>query len=170
MADKRWLADPARVPAHDVALREVEDADLDALFEQQRDPRSRWMAAFTAPDRDRAAFGDFMARLRASPDVIQRVITRDGALVGSIGSWVADGDREITYWVDRAVWGQGIASRALALFLDEVTTRPLHARAASDNVGSLRVLRKAGFRVVGTDTGYAHERGAEIEETVLRLD
>jgi RimJ/RimL family protein N-acetyltransferase len=86
----------------DVALRPIDEADLDALFDQMRDPESVRMAAFTAenPD-DRAAFDD----------------------------------TEITYWIDRSVWGQGIASQALALLLDLVPVRPLYARAASDNVG-----------------------------------
>jgi hypothetical protein len=30
-----------------IALRPVEDADLDALFDQGRDPKAVWMAAFT---------------------------------------------------------------------------------------------------------------------------
>lgn len=42
-------------------------------------------------------------------------------------------------------------------------------RAASDNAASPRVLVKAGFTVVGTETSYAPARQAEIEETVLRL-
>ena len=46
----------------------------------------------------------------------------------------------------------------------------MRARAASDNVGSLRVLEKAGFRRVGVDRGFAAGRGEEIEETILRLD
>ena len=155
----------------EVALRPVEDGDLDALFEQARDPAAGWLAAFTPVDQDvRAAFDARMARQRAAPDIVQRAITRDGTLVGSIASFVVDGHTEITYWVDRAVWGQGIASRALALLLDEVRVRPLHARAASDNAGSLRVLRKAGFQVVGTEVAWANARGAEIEETLLRLD
>jgi hypothetical protein len=40
-----------------VALRPVDDSDLDVLFEQVRDPESVRMAAFTAADPDdRAAF------------------------------------------------------------------------------------------------------------------
>jgi hypothetical protein len=40
-----------------VALRPVEDSDLDALFDQMRDPESVRMAAFTAEDPgDRRAF------------------------------------------------------------------------------------------------------------------
>lgn len=47
--------------------------------------------------------------------------------------------------------------------------RPLYARVASDNLGSLRVLQKAGFSIVGTEIAYAPARGAEIEETLMRL-
>ena len=48
--------------------------------------------------------------------------------------------------------------------------RPLHARAASDNAASLRVLAKAGFVPVGREVSFAPARGAEIEETILRKD
>jgi len=154
-----------------VALRDIEDADLDALYEQQRDPTSVWMAAFTAEDPDdRAAFDAHMARVLGSTNVVNRAITLDGRLVGSIARFVADGDLEITYWVDRSVWGRGIATRALDLLLETATERPLRARAASDNVASLRVLEKAGFRVVGTEVSYANARHAAIEETILQLD
>ncbi|MFD0202510.1 MULTISPECIES: GNAT family N-acetyltransferase [Saccharothrix] len=155
----------------EVALRPVEDADLDALFEQMRDPESVRMAAFTAKDPDdRAAFDAHMAKIRAAPDITLRAVTLDGRLVGTISSFVVEGDTEITYWLDRSVWGQGVASRALALFLDAVAVRPLHARAAGDNLGSLAVLRKAGFTVTGTEVSYANARNAGIEETILRLD
>jgi RimJ/RimL family protein N-acetyltransferase len=160
-----------RAPVVDVALRSIEDGDLDALFDQMRDPESVRMAAFTAKDPDdRAAFDAHMAKLRAAPDITLRAVTCDGRFVGSISSFVMDGDTEITYWIDRSVWGRGIAGRALALLLDTVPVRPLHARAASDNVGSLKVLQKAGFTITGTEVSYATARNAEIEETILRLD
>jgi RimJ/RimL family protein N-acetyltransferase len=154
-----------------VALRPLEDSDLDTLFDQMRDRESVQMAAFTAKDPDdRQAFDAHMARVRTSPDGTLRGVTRDGRLVGSIASFVIDGDTEITYWIDRSVWGQGIASRALAAFLDMVPVRPLQARAASDNIGSLKVLHEAGFRIIGTEISYANARRTEIEETLLRLD
>ncbi|MFI6307751.1 GNAT family N-acetyltransferase [Amycolatopsis thailandensis] len=154
----------------EVALRFVEDSDLDALFEQMRDPESVRMAAFIARDpNDREAFDAHVAKLRSSPDIILRAVTGGGRFLGTVGSFVVDGDAEVTYWIDRSAWGRGVASRALALLLDLVEVRPLFARAASDNLGSLRVLEKAGFAVVGTDTGYASARDAEIEETILRL-
>jgi len=151
-------------------LRPVEASDLDAIFEQMRDPESVRMAAFTAKDpNDRGAFDAHMAKIMSSPDTWVRAITRDSRLVGTIGSWVADGVTEITYWIDRAHWGQGIATQALGLLLAEITVRPIRARAASDNAGSLRVLEKAGFRRIGKDMGFARGRDAEIEETILEL-
>jgi RimJ/RimL family protein N-acetyltransferase len=154
-----------------VELRPIEDTDLDAIFDLMRDPESVWMAAFTPADPDdRAAFDAHMAEIGSRPDVTNRAVTCDGELVGTVAAFVVEGDTEVTYWIDRAAWGRGIASRALALLLDLVPVRPLHARAASDNPGSLRVLEKAGFVVVGTEVSYANARKAEIEETILRKD
>jgi hypothetical protein len=91
-----------------VSLRPVEDADLDALSGQMRDPESVWMAAFTARDPDdRAAFDARMARLRRSPDMTLRAVTCDGRLAGSIASFVIDGRTEITYLIERASWARG---------------------------------------------------------------
>lgn len=153
-----------------VALRPLYESDLDALFRQMSDPESVRMAAFTAEDpNDRQRFDAHMSRVMRSPETTNRAIILKGDFVGSIASFVVDGQTEITYWVDRAVWGRGIASHALALFLEVVRTRPLYARAASDNVGSLRVLEKAGFQVIGTEVSFAPGRQGEIEETILRL-
>src|ERR1700728_802794 len=164
--DQGW-----RVLVAEVALRPVDDSDLDALFEQMRDPESVRMAAFTAKDPDdRTAFDVHMAKVRTSPEVTNRIITLDGRLVGSIASFVVDGDTEVTYWIDRSFWGQGIAGRALALLLESVRVRPLFARAASDNVRSLKVLQRAGFAIIGTAISFANARNKEIEETILRLD
>jgi RimJ/RimL family protein N-acetyltransferase len=58
----------------------------------------------------------------------------------------------------------------LQAYLEIIHERPLHARAAHDNLGSLRVLEKCGFQRVGTDRYFANARGREIEEVILRLD
>ena len=129
-----------------VALRPVQDGDLDALFEQMRDPQGVQMAAFTPEDPDdRDAFDAHMAKVRSSPGITMRAVICDGRLAGSIASFPSGDQTEVTYWIDRALWGRGIATRALALLLELVPARPLYARAASDNAGSLRVLQKCGF-------------------------
>jgi GNAT superfamily N-acetyltransferase len=106
----------------------------------------------------------------STPDITLQAVICDGHLTGSIASFPAGGQTEVTYWIDRAAWGKGIATRALALLLELVTARPLHARAASDNAGSLRVLQKCGFKAAGTERSFAAGRNEDIEETILRLD
>ena len=102
----------------EIAIRPVTDADADALFRMMKDPESVRMAAFTAEDpSDRARFDAHLARVRTDPEVTHRAITSDGTLVGSIAAFVMEGDTEVTYWIDRPFWGQGIASEALALLL-----------------------------------------------------
>ena len=128
-----------------VSLRPLEDGDLDAIFQQVTDPESIRMAAFTAKDQtDRRAFLNRMSRLRADTSVSNRVIDVDGAIAGTIGSFRIDNQLEVTYWIDRTQWGKGIASAALQILLAETAERPLYARAASDNVGSLEYWRNLG--------------------------
>jgi RimJ/RimL family protein N-acetyltransferase len=156
---------------HVVTLRVTRDGDLDALFSIERDPVAVRMAAFTAPDpTDRAAFDAHWRRLMDDPRVDTRTIRADGTVVGSVGRWFEDDAAEVTYWVDRARWGQGIATRAMRLFLDALHERPVRARVAADNAGSIAVLERLGFRRVGTEHGFANARNAEIEELVYRLD
>lgn len=155
----------------DIHLRDVIDADLPALFEQQRDPAYNHMAAFTHKDpSDRNSFLAHWARIRQDSSVIIRAVTLDGHLVGSLASWVQEGEREVTYGIAKEHWGKGIATRALSAYLEIVTERPLHACAAADNVGSRRVLEKCGFKITGHGRGFANARGCEIDEVLLKLD
>ncbi|MEU5097476.1 GNAT family N-acetyltransferase [Streptomyces sp. NPDC020996] len=153
----------------DVVLREVHDSDLPVFFRQMNDPEALRMAAFTAEDpADRAAFDDRWERIRAS-DAVTRTVLADGDVVGSAAVYGEPGEREVTYWVDRAYWGRGVATAALRALLAEVPERPLYARAAADNTGSRRVLEKCGFRETARATGYAPARGEAIDEVVLTL-
>ncbi len=163
----RYMQD---LPAGRMVLRPVIDTDLPIFFEYNRDPVACQMAAFTAenPD-DRAAFDEHWAKIRAHEGVILRTILWDGQVVGSIlvHNWF--GDWDVSYWIGREFWGQGIATRALQAFLEENDTRPLYGRAAADNLGSIRVLEKCGFEPSGTDRGFANARGEEIDEVILVL-
>jgi RimJ/RimL family protein N-acetyltransferase len=74
--------------------------------------------------------------------------------------------------VDGEIGGTWRRARAHALqeFLQLEATRPLYAGAASDNAGSIRVLTKCGFVVVGEGRGFAYGRNEETDAVVLRLD
>jgi RimJ/RimL family protein N-acetyltransferase len=127
----------------EVRLRPVEDDDLEVLFAHESDPVAAEMAAF--PSRERERFMAHWARLRADDTLVTRAIEVDGVVAGNIGSWPDDGRQHLGYWVGREWWGRGVATRALALMLDEVPVRPLHAHVAAHNLGSIRVVEKCGF-------------------------
>jgi GNAT acetyltransferase-like protein len=112
-----------------VSLRPLVDADLDAIYEQMKDPESVRMAAFTPDDpEDRHAFLVHMSRVRDDPSNVQRVIEADGTIAGTIASFRIDDRTEVTYWIDRALWGRGIASAALQSLLS--TTLSAHCSPA----------------------------------------
>lgn len=154
----------------DVTLRDVQDSDLPVFFGFRQDPEANRMAAFTAPDPgDQEAFDALWDRIRSNPEIVARTIESGGQVVGDIGCFDFEGERMVAYWIGRDYWGRGIATEALRRFLTVVTERPLVARVAEGNPGSLRVLTKVGFTVVGDDRAYAHGRGAETAELILRL-
>ena len=129
------------------------------------------MAAFTSRDMpQRAAFESRLARMKADPSVLLRAVLANGVLVGSVGSWDEEGERHVCYWISRDYWGQGVATGALRLHIAELTSRPLHASIAFDNLRSRRVLEKCGFRAVGSIQSFARARGQEIEEVLFRLE
>ena len=127
-----------------VSLRDVEDRDLDVLFQHESDPEAAAMAAFPSRDRDR--FAAHWAKVRADSANVMRTIEVDGSVAGYVCSWPQDGQQLLGYWVGREHWGRGVATRALALLVDEVPVRPLYAHVAEHNAGSIRVLEKCGFR------------------------
>jgi RimJ/RimL family protein N-acetyltransferase len=152
-------------------LRAFADGDLDALFGWESDPRAVEMAAFTRADpSDRSAFDAHYERVRSNPSNTLLAIDDDGEFVGTVSSFTIEGDREVSYWIDPARWGQGIASRALAALLELESTRPIYGRVASHNAASAKVLARAGFVQVGTDTGFAPGIGADVVEHIYRLD
>jgi RimJ/RimL family protein N-acetyltransferase len=126
-----------------VALRETIAADLGTLFEFQADPEASAMAAF--PSRDLSAFLEHQKKIEGDPSAITRTIVVGREVVGSIGSWPAEGQRAVGFWIGRPHWGNGYATAALRAFLDVDPHRPLLAHVADHNVGSRRVLEKCGF-------------------------
>ena len=157
-----------------IQLRDVAEGDLPIFFEHQLDAAANLMAAFTAADpTDRDAFMARWARILADEASPVRTIVFGSEVVGHILLWTdpALGEPEVSYWVGREYWGRGIATAALAEFVAQVRTRPLYARAAGDNLGSLRVLEKCGFELTGiVEKGFANARGEEIDEVVLKLE
>lgn len=82
----------------------------------------------------------------------------NGEAAGGIG-YVSGSDverysAEIGYWLGEAHWGRGVATEALVLVTDELfatsSVLRLFALPFADNLGSIRVLEKAGYVREGT--------------------
>jgi len=155
---------------HDVRLRAVTDDDLEDLFELESDVAGADMIAFLPRDPgDRAAFDTHWARIRADRDNLTWIIEAQGRFAGYALSFVMDSERQVGYWIVRELWGRGIASAALTAVLAQIPHRPLWGSTVSDNVGSQRVLRNAGFVFERIERTHAPRRNTEVDEHVFKL-
>jgi RimJ/RimL family protein N-acetyltransferase len=155
-----------------LTLRNVESSDLETFYEHQLDPEAIRVAAFVSnrDPKDKAAFDAHWDKILKSSQNTNRTIVAEGQVAGHIACY-PDGDHlEVTYWLGREFWGKGLATQALKKMLHLVVDRPIFARAAADNIGSIRVLQKCGFKITGTNKDFANGRGEETEEYILRLD
>lgn len=154
----------------ELKLRRTEIADLNYFFQFQLDKKAGYLAAFIPEDpSDKSAYLIKHTKLLSDPSVNSQTILVDNIIAGSIAKFVMEGEAEITYWIDRNFWGQGIATRALKHFLTVETVRPIFGRVAFDNFGSQKVLEKCGFVKTGTEKGFANARQTEIEEFIYKL-
>ena len=92
-------------------------------------------------------------KILGNPDATSRTILSGGRVVGNVGAWTDSETRErlICYWIGREFWGLGIATAAVSLLVKTESRRPLAARVAKHNLGSIRVLEKVGFSRTGED-------------------
>src|SRR5882724_4125261 len=144
-----------------ITIREVESSDLETFYEHQLDPEAIRMAAFVCEDpKDKVAFDAHWDKILNSSQITQRTIVAEGQVAGHIAC----------YRLGREFWGRGLATQALNRMLHLVVDRPIFARAATDNIGSIRVLQKCGFKIIGKNKDFANGSDEETEEYILRLD
>jgi RimJ/RimL family protein N-acetyltransferase len=101
----------------------------------------------------RASATAFLKFAAQDDDPTNLAIEVRGEAAGGIGfvpgSDVERYSAEIGYWLGEAHWGRGIVTEALMLVTDDVFRRRnmlrLFALPFADNVGSARVLEKAGY-------------------------
>lgn len=155
----------------DIQLRPSVEEDINNFYAYQLDEEANYLAAFTAKDpTDKTAYLEKYTKLLLNPTVNMQTIVVNNAVVGTVTKFEIDNEAEIAFWIDKPFWGQGVATKALKLFLNMETKRPIFGHAAFDNYGSQKVLEKCGFVKIGTSTGFANARQAEIEEFIYKLD
>jgi RimJ/RimL family protein N-acetyltransferase len=151
----------------DVQLRDVQAGDLEIFYQHQLDSEATAMAAF--PARERATFMAHWEKILGAGAIWKQTILYRGQVAGNIVCFESEGRSYVGYWIGKAYWGRGVATRALAAFLDHVSPRPLHAVVASHNAGSIRVLEKCGFARIDDDRP-PDGPGDDVEELLFRLE
>jgi RimJ/RimL family protein N-acetyltransferase len=155
---------------NNITLTETKKDDLNTFFQFQLDKEANYLAAFTAKDpNDKTAYIEKYTKFLTDPTINMRTIKADNEIAGSVAKFIMHNDAGITYWIDKKLWGQGIATTALKDFLKMEQIRPIYGRVAFDNYGSQKVLEKCGFIKIGKDKGFANARQIEIEEFIYRL-
>jgi RimJ/RimL family protein N-acetyltransferase len=150
-----------------MTLRAVEANDLPVLYAQQLDPAAQRMAVF--PPRDWRAFEAHWKKILADETLVARAIVMTGRVAGYVSLFGPPDERLVGYWIGQEYWGRGIATAALASFVEQIGERPLYAHVAKTNVGSIRVLEKCGFTVCREERATDFAGGEPVEEWVMTL-
>lgn len=102
-----------------------------------------------------------------SDEICSKAIFADNSFVGFVGASrkddVSQKSAELCYWLDEKYWGMGIMTGAVRLFTDYYFENHdvvrIYAITFSDNIGSCRVLEKAGYELEGVMKKSAYKLG-----------
>lgn len=161
------MQEPVTLPPGPVRFREVGDDDLPLLFALRRD-KALQSLLLTVPDAvDDAALHAWIARRRAEPGGLFRMIedTGTGSAVGFV-QVVQVHHRNRTAWLGLSLAegarGRGLGQATLRRLLDtarhELGLHKAMAEVRVDNFPALRAHLMVGYSVVGTM--HAHYRDA----------
>ena len=119
----------------EVLLRDVDDADLEVFYEQQREEEAVRRAQF--PARDRNTFlTHWRPKVLGNPTGHVQTVTVDGEVAGNVLAWWQEDRRFVGYWFGQRFWGRGVGTAALRQFLQREQVRPLYAEPFVGNTAS----------------------------------
>jgi ribosomal-protein-alanine N-acetyltransferase len=149
------MAGPDLIRTSRLLLRRARPDDVDAMHAILSDSRAmRYWS--TIPHVERVQTEQWMADMLAIDGATgdDFIVEMDGRLVGKLGCWKLP---EMGYILAPEVWGLGVASEALAAFLDHrramSAPRTLTADVDPRNLASLMLLKRHGFIETGRAQG-----------------
>lgn len=156
-----WAFQVEEMETARLRLRPLRENDVDAVFAYASDPEVARYVAFerhTAPGDSQEFVADCLKRYSEhvlAPWGVE--LKNDGALIGTIGVTHASETNlrvEVGYAIARPHWNRGYVTEALRAIVPhlfaELPIERVQAFLIPENVASLRVLEKAGFRYEGT--------------------
>ncbi len=153
-----------RLETERLILRDHEPADLEPFCEMESDPLYR--APQVVHPRSELERGFREAWLpRKELGLLAAVLKSDGRYIGRTGLYpfrTDDGtivllEATLAFYLARSYWGRGLATeagRALVQYgFRELRLTRIHAGINAENLASLRVIEKLGFRLVRSGEG-----------------
>lgn len=145
-----------------VTVRPAEEADAPAFLAYKRRPECQAYVTRTVDTLEQSRA--LIASQRSEPDSLLCAVLANGQVIGdiggrryhpeSLGPEPEVHDFYLGYSINPDHWNHGIASAATALLvtaLQQAGIRRVVAKTFAENVASIRVLTKNGFRLEGTE-------------------
>lgn len=159
----------------DYKLRAWKKSDIDSLVEHANNYNiAQWLTnAFPYPYNKEAGEAFFNSIINDNPTRVFAIEVNDKA-VGSIGIFpqadIHEKNAEMGYWLSEKYWGNGIMPKAIAEIVDygfktfDITR--IFACPFSTNIGSQRVLEKAGFELEARLKKALFKNGEYMDELI----
>lgn len=154
---RKWRLEDAAELAAALSDRQVQDNLRDGLpYPYTVEDGKAYISAMLGADKN---------------DTFAFAVTVDDHVVGSIGAFrqgnIHRQTAELGYYVARDVWGRGIMTEAVRQICEYIFTRidiiRIFAEPFAHNIGSCRVLEKAGFQCEGTLRQNAVKNGQVLD-------
>lgn len=168
----RW---PVTLAAGGLVLRPLRRSDASAWHDLRR-RNAAWLHPWeaTLPQPDPAVPSTFAGMVRGyrregkAGRAMAFALVSDGVLVGQVTlggiAWGSLRSAYIGYWIAQQVAGRGIMPRAVAVLTDfafaDLQLHRIEINIRPENIASLRVVEKLGFRLEGYRRAYLHIDGA----------
>ena len=154
---RRWELSDARDLATALSNKKIQDNLRDGL-------------PYPYTEQDGKEFISAMLAANES-DTFAFAITVNGKVIGSIGAFrqtnIHNKTAELGYYIAEEYWGKGIMTEAVKQLCDYVFSHTniirIYAEPFAYNIGSCRVLEKAGFQYEGTLRSNALKNGNVLD-------
>jgi RimJ/RimL family protein N-acetyltransferase len=169
-----WM--PVSIAGRACRLRQWFGSDAEALVPLANDPYIARYLSHVFPQPYTRADADRWIREQALAETVgQFAIEVGGELGGGIGFIIGSGERvgtaSLGYWLGKRFWGRGVMTEAVqaatGFAFETLRVRRVWANVMGANVGSARVLEKAGYVLEAKMTAAICDRRGIIHDELI---
>lgn len=156
-----------------ISLREFKDADAPLLVEYLNHPQVTHYITAAIPTPYTLDDAHWWIK-HSKQSTLIKAITYQGQFIGCIsatpGQFEYSHSAEIGYWLGNAYWQQGLATQALAMFVEKLQKdgelKRVFVSVVTDNNRSISVLKKNEFELEGTLKQASCKNGVFFDEHI----